>query len=241
MEMNRHWGLIVIAVSLIGLAVLVFAFPARMIAPGAVIPAHARIADDCFACHAPLRGASAERCVACHKLADIGIRTTAGVSIRRSKSTVAFHQSLAQQDCMACHSDHAGPRLVGHAHKPFAHSFLKPQVQRQCESCHAIPQATFHQSLKKDCARCHTVTGWTPTTFNHDRFFRLSGDHDAPCATCHVESNFTRYTCFGCHEHRRAAVLAEHAQEGIRNIENCVRCHRSSDEREGGGEGSGED
>jgi mono/diheme cytochrome c family protein len=31
-------------------------------------------------------------------------------------------------------------------------------------------------------------------------------------------------------------ILAEHRKEGIRNLDNCVECHRSAD-GEGGGEG----
>jgi monofunctional biosynthetic peptidoglycan transglycosylase len=52
--------LAVIAASLAGIVALAFAFPAPMLAPGPVIPAHSGIANDCFACHAPLRGAVAE-------------------------------------------------------------------------------------------------------------------------------------------------------------------------------------
>lgn len=85
-----------------------------------------------------------------------------------------------------------------------------------------------------NCAQCHSTTAWEPANFAHDRLFRLDGDHNVACATCHVGGNTARYTCYGCHEHQPAATIAEHREEGIRNIDNCVRCHRSSSE---GGEG----
>ena len=40
------------------------------------------------------------------------------------------------------------------------------------------------------------------------------------------------YTCYGCHEHSRSKIREEHLEEGIRDYENCVECHRSGDEDE---------
>ena len=62
------------------------------------------------------------------------------------------------------------------------------------------------------------------------------GDHNATCSTCHVGNDYSRYTCFGCHEHTPSNIRAKHEKEGIRNFENCVACHRSAsggNEREG--------
>ena len=80
--MKSRWIWIVIAANLVVLVALVFVFPHLMVSPGPLIKGHAALATDCFACHAPLRGASTERCVACHALPDIGLRTTQGVPIR---------------------------------------------------------------------------------------------------------------------------------------------------------------
>mgnify|MGYP003381731295 CR=1 FL=1 len=66
----------------------------------------------------------------------------------------------------------------------------------------------------------------------------LDGDHNATCVTCHTTPDFKRYTCYGCHEHTPANIRSEHEEEGIRNFENCVECHRSADD-EGGGGGEG--
>lgn len=237
--MNRKRGLIAIAVSLLVLAVLVFAYPQRMIAPGALIPAHAGIANSCFACHTPLRGASSAKCVACHKPGEIGIRTTKGLSLRPDKPRPAFHQALAGQDCMACHSDHAGPKLTRRPAKSFAHGLLPPAMQGKCQSCHIAPATPMHRSISSGCAQCHTVAAWRPATFAHDRYFRLDGDHNTTCTTCHVGGDFKRYTCYGCHKHQPDKIRALHAEEGIDNIDNCVRCHRSSeDEPQEGREGA---
>ncbi len=61
-----------------------------------------------------------------------------------------------------------------------------------------------------------------------------------PASTCHVGNDYKRYTCYGCHEHTPAKVRAEHEEEGIRDFENCVKCHRSGD-KESAERGSGGD
>jgi hypothetical protein len=59
-----------------------------------------------------------------------------------------------------------------------------------------------------------------------------------------VDNDYTRYTCYGCHEHSRSKIREEHLEEGIYQYENCVECHRSGDAeegREGTREGGGQD
>ena len=116
-DVMRHRGLIFIALGLCGLIALVFARPYEMVAPGPLMPAHAQLTTNCFACHAPFTGASPERCMACHKLADIGLRTTKGVTIARTVKS-SFHQDLIEQDCMACHSGTARPARATPAASP---------------------------------------------------------------------------------------------------------------------------
>lgn len=232
--MKRPWILAIIAVGLAVVAVLAFAYPHRMIAPGPLIPAHTALTRNCFACHAPFRGAAVERCVACHSLSSIGVRTVAGGPVKSSESRPPFHQNLANRDCMACHDDHRVPGLSRPGSPRFVHTMLAPAVQADCASCHTAPKDTVHPTPTPNCGTCHQTRAWKPATFEHGRFFDLTGDHNAPCATCHVGNDTSRYTCFGCHEHQPAAIAARHRREGIVNITNCVSCHRGADEGEGG-------
>lgn len=243
--MKGRWLWIVIAANLLVLVALVFIYPHLMVSPGPLVPEHAALATDCFACHAPLRGASAERCVACHAVPDIGLRTSKGVAIQPTSASgatrlkMSFHQELTEQNCMACHSDHAGPKLAQRSKKKFSHALLRVETRDGCASCHAAPRNAMHRDLGVGCAQCHTTEAWKPATFDHDKFFVLDRDHNVSCATCHtVGKDYRQYTCYGCHEHTPANVRREHEKEGIRNFENCVKCHRSADgEREGGGDG----
>jgi hypothetical protein len=227
----RRWALWLIVANLCGLIYLTFAWPHLMVAPGPVIAAHADISSNCFACHAPFTGVSADRCAACHKVAQIGIRTTRGAPIAQHRAVIAFHQALARPDCVSCHTDHSRPHLIRASEKRFDHSLLRADVRGQCASCHHAPRTQLHRMAGKRCAACHATSGWKPATFNHTRHFALTGPHKAACTTCHTSGSFERYTCYGCHEHKPAQIRAEHAEEGIRNIANCVRCHRSDAEK----------
>jgi hypothetical protein len=58
-------------------------------------------------------------------------------------------------------------------------------VPKTCEGCHAVPK---HGNFGA-CAQCHTVAGWKPQNFSHDKTrFPLDGKH-APvrCETCHAK------------------------------------------------------
>jgi len=282
---KRRGLLIVIALNLFALVALAFAYPHLMVSPGPLVKGHAELTRHCFACHAPLRGASSDRCVECHAIANVGVRTTKGVPIATGIVKGSFHQELIEQDCIACHSDHQGPKLTQRSRKPFSHVLLRETVRDRCSSCHAPPRDPVHRDIKVECGQCHQskawkparfdhallasslldrcegchsaptdpmhrqiqgscgschkTEAWKPATFDHDKYFVLDRDHQATCETCHRNNDYSRYTCYGCHEHSQAKVRAEHLEEGIQNFENCVECHR--DPRvEPGKEGSGE-
>jgi len=169
--MTRRWVWVVVSLNLAALLALVFIYPHLMVSPGKVIAGHAEIATDCFACHAPLRGASSARCIACHAVPDIGLRTTKGSPIVKKTLKVSFHQDLVEQNCMACHSDHAGPKLAQKSRKPFTHTLLRTDVRQQCQSCHRAPSDKLHTKISGNCSQCHTQTAWKPATFDHDKLF----------------------------------------------------------------------
>ena len=218
--------LIVIAVNLLVLVALAFVYPHLMVSPGPLVRGHAELSTDCFACHAAWRGAQSTLCIECHALTDIGLRTTKGAALPQHGLKSSFHQDLIEQDCVACHSDHRGPKLTQRSRKPFSHALLRTAVQDRCASCHTAPTDNLHRRISGSCNQCHGQERWKPATLDHDKLFVLDRDHDAECATCHQNNEFSRYTCYGCHEHTPAKVRAEHVKEGIPDFENCMECHR---------------
>lgn len=230
---------IVLAINLITLAVLVFIYPHLMVSPGKLIPGHKQMETDCFACHALFKGAESTLCISCHKPDDIGRLTTKGSPIAKPLTSTPFHQKLISQDCLACHSDHAGVkrfRLQGR----FSHALLSKETREQCQDCHNSPSDSLHQQITGSCSQCHSQDKWIPATFDHDKYFELDRDHNAKCVTCHVRNDYKRYTCYGCHEHTPSNIRSKHVEEGIREYKNCVECHRNANEddiRGGNGEG----
>jgi hypothetical protein len=230
---------IVLAAVLSVLAVLVFAYPNLMVGPGKLIPGHKHLNTDCFACHAPFSGAASERCAICHKPAEIGRLTTKGLPITKPLTSTPFHQKLINQDCVACHSDHAGVKRF-RQHGRFNHALLQKETREQCQDCHKIPGDTLHRQITGNCSQCHNQEKWVPATFEHNKYFVLDRDHNSRCATCHAGNEYKRYTCYGCHEHSASSIRREHIEEGIRNFDNCVECHRSANKRDiKGGKGEG--
>jgi len=282
---KRRWLLLVIGANLLALLALVFVYPHLMVSPGPLVPAHHDLDRDCFACHSPWRGVDSQRCIRCHTMSDIGLRTTQGIALPQRAFKTSFHQELTEQSCLDCHSDHAGLKLTDGNSKPFSHSLLRAAIRDQCQSCHEPPADRIHRNLSMSCGQCHTsehwkpaafdhsklakavleacegchqaptdslhrqIRGacgqchspqrWKPATFDHDKFFVLDGAHNASCSTCHTTADYSRYTCYGCHEHQPDRIRAEHLEEGIRDFTNCVQCHRSArgeSERGGGRE-----
>lgn len=233
--MNKKRVFYLVVANLVVLVSIAVLWPQLMIEPGPVMPAHQAFGSDCFACHRPFIGSRPGQCVKCHKPADIGLVTTNGLSIANERKLPPFHQELLEQDCVACHSDHKGVK----AFRPigrFSHDLLKVARRDQCNGCHQAPIDNMHRGTVGTCGQCHSQQAWTPATFDHESLFSLTGDHEATCNTCHVGKDYATYTCYGCHEHTRSKIREKHVEEGIRDYENCVKCHRSGEdaEHEGG-------
>lgn len=219
--------LLVLLANLAAVTALVFIYPQFMVAPGPLVQAHGELTTDCFSCHQALAGTPAEKCVACHKLADIGLRTTQGKVIAPKTLKLSFHQKLIRQDCVACHSDHEGVSKFRIGPR-FSHALLETRVRHQCEGCHRPPDDRLHAKVSGTCNQCHSESRWKPATFDHAKHFELDRDHNVQCAVCHMNNDYSKYTCYGCHEHTPQKIRSEHLKEGIKNFENCVECHRNA-------------
>ena len=219
-------------------------------------------------------GASGRDCIACHKKntpSDALHRQIAGAcsschgTTSWKPATFDHERSLSaaqKNNCMACHANKKQNddlhRTAGTAcatchrtdnwkNASFDHSVLAVKG-RDCISCHKkdTPTDGLHRQITGACSSCHGTTRWKPATFDHSRYFRLDRDHQTSCATCHtVPGNYKSYTCMNCHEHSPSRIASEHLEEGIRNYNNCIKCHRSASEHgegresrryEGGGE-----
>lgn len=210
----------------IGLAILLIVqFPHATISPGELTEGHQKLNNECLSCHKPFDGIASEKCLSCHKVEDIG----KGKDGKQNKPL--FHQELYHQECSSCHTEHQGLNPT-HAKGGFKHELLSPATLNNCSNCHDKPKDAFHGLFKDNCNKCHGLSKWVPSTFDHSTYFKLDQNHTTTCNTCHPNNNYNSYTCYGCHEHAESKIIEAHNEEGIYNISNCVSCHKSGNEHD---------
>jgi Cytochrome c554 and c-prime len=124
---------------------------------------------------------------------------------------------------------------VNHVASGYPDHFAHTIFALRAEDATRHPDNKLHKNIQGTCSACHSLAAWKPATFEHDKFFELDRDHNVECVTCHVKNDYTRYSCYGCHEQTVQNVLREHREESIRDLDNCVSCHRRADGE--GGEG----
>ena len=200
---------------------------------------HAAVA--CARCHAApgaawIASPPHDRCGACHADAHAGTATLGGkpadcgechgpdgyspstITLERHRLSAyplaGKHLSVA---CRACHpAAGRGPGRAG--------VLLRPASVR-CADCHADAHSGQPGTVGVDCARCHALLGFKPSTITvaaHAALpFPLDGKHaTAPCAGCHRP---------------KAGELAVPAALGkagviVRPARECASCHRDPHE-----------
>jgi hypothetical protein len=179
----------------------------RLASPGPLSAAHAYLENDCSACHTPIEGAEASKCILCH---------SAETSLLQRQPT-AFHADI--KSCQECHIEHQGraqlPKKMNHDalakigleeleysearnesvvqvsriinwmnHDPQIKAFLKNQhiTSREavldCMSCHKNDDRHF-ELFGNDCMQCHGTASWKIARFVHP------SPSSRECAQCH--------------------------------------------------------
>lgn len=211
------------------IAVLAFMYPHLTISPGQLIPDHRELEQNCFACHTPIIGARSSKCIECHAVKDIGIRTTKGKPITKpaSKSPVPFHQKLVEQECIACHSDHTGV-MPFRKHQAFSHDLLEPATRDLCVSCHKKPVDKLHEKASDTCTTCHAKDKWKPATFKHEL---LPPNDLAQCFECHKKPTDKVHDkasekCGQCHKTDKwEPAFFKHELLPRAELRQCKTCH----------------
>ena len=167
--------------------------PARRAQPGILVASRvlAPIAHaECSSCHRDVHaGRAGTNCSTCHTTA--AFQRVAGVTFDHSSTGFALIGKHAAVACERCHQNTAltvVARSVGEDGK----SVTVPRHER-CSDCHVDGHAGQLADLpgRGDCASCHQVEGWKPSTFSVAEHatvsFPLEGRHaTVECATCHA-------------------------------------------------------
>ena len=109
-----------------------------------------------------------------------------------------------------------------------------------CVTCH---QTDYNNALTPvnhvqlgyptTCDVCHDTVVWTDGTFNHNNTaFPLTGAHTTtPCASCHVNNNYTTLptTCYGCHQSDYQGTTSPiHSAAPSIFVTTCQTCHTTT-------------
>jgi hypothetical protein len=133
-------------------------------------------------------------------------------------------------DCFQCH--------------PSASLLRFEPLGIECIDCHqedylaATNPNHSENGFSTDCIECHSIDAfsWSGAGFNHNIFPIYSGSHGGSwnnCSDCHInQSNYSIFSCIGCHEHNQADMDDEH--EGINGYQYnsiaCLECHPTGEE-----------
>jgi hypothetical protein len=173
------------------------------------------------------------------------------------------HESKFGTDCAACHSESAWNKVrfdksFNHAVTGFAldgkhatvdckkchttGSMTTPVAHASCNACHGdFHKGVFAGGEKNrnqkplDCAACHTVQGFAPSTFDEAQHantaFALKGGHiSTPCVACHMREGAKAWQfrnigqkCNDCHQDvHEGSITAKYYPN-----HDCTVCHSS--------------
>ena len=204
-----------IAVCLLVLGIISYS-PKLAFNPGELSEGHIKETKGCVSCHVAFQGATDEKCQVCHKEIDFA-----------KKDKLVFHNKLQSGNCQTCHLAHTESKP-----RPFEHSLLPANIEKDCANCHKVPKDSLHQKNVSNCTSCHNQKAFKPATFEHSRFFRFDRHHPETCENCHKNNDYSNYTCYNCHEHSPSNIRGEHIEEGIYQFDDCAGCHPSGNEHD---------
>jgi len=202
--------------------------------------AHIAIANNCITCHQGNYVNSPNTCYGCHA-------TLYNESTNPNHITSQFPTT-----CETCHSQNAwSPSVFNHnnvypltgAHATIANNcFICHQgnytnTPNTCVGCH---QTDYNQTTNPNhttaqfpttCETCHSTTAWSPSTFNHNNVYPLTGAHAVIATNCFIchQGNYTNTpnTCEGCHMTQyNQSINPNHLAINI--PAQCATCHTTS-------------
>ena len=211
----------------------------RQVSPGPLSASHASLANDCTACHTPVRGADEAKCIGCH----------AGASALLARQPTAFHADIGT--CATCHVEHRGtttrPTTMDHetlaqigiaglrrdeqnassrrvlswirAHEQAGGDPLHPLVSAReaglaCATCHGTKDR-HQQVFGNDCANCHATASWEIPGFQHP------SPRSMECMQCHraPPSHFMPHF---------QMVSQAAARQPEARVDQCFVCHQTT-------------
>ncbi len=196
------------------------------VSPGDLSRDHADLDGplQCLECHAPARGTTPDRCMACHKEIRADIRDERG-----------YHKDKGDS-CADCHPEHRGRDFeISIVPDPFPHEQTGFDLEGEhrriecedchrtetfrgldatCSACHADPHGAVSsdRDVLEDCSACHDAEDWDAlplpvSVFDHEDDTQVDyvlelAHIQVECSECHTELRFVPVAfeqCIDCH------------------------------------------
>lgn len=187
---------------------------------------------ECSACHEDVhRGRFGPTCSRCHVTSDF--RAVTATTFDHDRTRYPLRGAHVRVECARCHDEERG----GWGAKP---AFAR------CSACHEDAHAgtASREGAGVDCAVCHDVRGFSPSTFtvadHATSRFPLQGRHaTTACGSCHVETEVAvagrarvdlrpvAEACTSCHDQAHGTQFAATSHEGA-----CDACHDAASWRD---------
>ena len=216
---------------LVVISLLIIKFPHTLINPGELSNGHQKFNNDCFSCHTPFQGVHNMKCIACHQLDKIGLKSD-NIVVLLSKN-ISFHKALTRQNCTACHLDHQG--IFPDQKLTFEHTLLDPITVQNCLNCHQKQEDVLHSALAGTCNSCHNFENWkTVTRFDHEM---INKDQSQNCLSCHQKPKDKLHSrivtnCLSCHSVTKwKPATFEHSLYFVLDQDHntdCIVCHKNN-------------
>jgi len=243
-----------VGLSLAGLAGIPGTGTAQLISPGKLSAAHRELDGirQCSKCHSlRTRGASAAKCLACHRPLKARIDAERGL-----------HAGFTGRECSECHKEHFGRDFglvrfdtASFDHRDTGFGLAGSHAAVSCGKCHAeerIMDPEVRTFVGQGGARHRTFLGLDESCVSCHREDDPHEDQFAgrACDACHTAEDWKRPERFD-HSKTRFALLGRHKEVGCNDCHrpgpghrtgnfryelkhaSCTSCHREDDPHEG--------
>lgn len=203
----------------------------KLTSPGDLSAAHSSLSNDCAACHKPVRGVEAVKCMVCH----------AGNRDLLQRQPTAFHATIGQ--CSPCHAEHLGrnvrPTQMDHS------ALSRIALQQQKETILPGGKSTTPSNAPNSTIRVGDATGRLDCNVCHSTKDRHRGLFGQNCASCHGTTTWSipeyrhpspkSRDCAQCHqpppshlmEHFHMVSMRVAREHGAR-VDQCFKCHETT-------------
>jgi hypothetical protein len=201
----------------------------KAVEPGPLSPSHASLANNCAACHAPVRGVEPALCIACH----------ADNTALLQRQPTAFHANV--QVCTGCHVEHQNTSRMP---TKMDHSLLAQLAHRQVKGHEmtarpGIAEIEAMAKLLERVPRSEDRPAERPEQYVETKPLsplQLPANHPLPrageaalsCASCHASKDRHQGRfggeCIQCHSTVEWTV-AKFLHPSPSSTE-CVQCHK---------------